>query len=132
GFQYFEHRENVALALRVCDALGVDRESALAGMRRASPDPGALIFFHLDYFGREIVFVNAFAANDPVSSAQIWELCVRRFPEHAKVCVFNCRVDRSDRSRQLGESIKTWTPPDRIIAVGTGTGFLGRAAAAAG
>lgn len=132
GFQYFEHKENVALALRVCDSLGVDRESALRGMRGAAPDPGALMFFHLDYFGRELVFVNAFAANDPVSSAQIWEMCVRRFPEHRKVCVFNCRVDRSDRSRQLGESLTSWTRPDRIILVGTGTGFFGRAAAAAG
>lgn len=132
GFRYFEHRENVALALRVCTSLGVDRESALAGMRGATPDPGALMFFHLDYFGREIIFVNAFAANDPMSSQQIWEMCVRKFPDATTVCVFNCRVDRSDRSRQLGESLKTWTPPDRIVAVGTGTGFFGRAAAAVG
>jgi len=132
GFRYFEHKENVALALRVCGSLGVERDAALRGMRKASPDPGALSFFHLDYFGRELVFVNAFAANDPVSSRQIWELCVKRYPAHLKVCVFNCRVDRSDRSRQLGESLKTWTPPDRIITVGSGTGFFGRAAANAG
>lgn len=132
GFSYFEHKENVALALRVCDSLGVDRETALQGMRSARPDPGALTFLRLEFFGRELVFVNAFAANDPVSSGQIWELCVRKFPQHTKVCVFNCRIDRADRSRQLGETLASWTPPDQVVTVGSGTIFFGRAAAAAG
>jgi len=132
GFRYHEHRENVALALRVCAALGVDEETALSGMQGAHPDPGALTFHELDFFGREIVFVNAFAANDPVSSAQIWETALALYPEHRRVCVFNCRVDRADRSRQLGESLPGWSAPDRVLAVGTGTVFFGRAAAAAG
>jgi len=132
GFAYFEHKENVALALRVCDSLGVDRELALSGMRDARPDPGALAFYTVDFFGREIVFVNAFAANDPMSSRTIWEMCVERFPEHTKVCVFNCRIDRADRSRQLGESVVAWSRPDQVITVGSGTIFFGRAAALAG
>lgn len=132
GFRYYEHRENVALALRVCAELGVDRETALEGMRQALPDPGALTFYEVNFFGREIVFVNAFAANDPVSSLRIWELSRERYPKHRSVCVFNCRADRVDRSRQLGEALPQWPRPDRVIAVGTGTVFFARAAAASG
>ena len=79
GFRYVEHAENVALALQVCEELGVARSVALEGMHAGSPDPGALTFHHVDFFGRDIVFVNAFAANDPVSSRRIWELCISRF-----------------------------------------------------
>ncbi|MBX3271381.1 MAG: poly-gamma-glutamate synthase PgsB [Sandaracinaceae bacterium] len=132
GFAYTEHRDNVALALRVCESLGVEREVALRGMRASRPDPGALTFHELDYFGRDLVFVNAFAANDPVSSHQIWELCLARYPAHRRVALFNCRADRADRSRQLGEALPGWTPPDRVVVVGTGTAFFGRAAGRAG
>jgi len=132
GFAHFEHRENVAVALAICDALEVPRGDALQGMWEGQPDPGALVFHAIDFFGRELVFVNAFAANDPVSSEQIWDMCVARFPEHRTLALFNCRVDRANRSRQLGEALPGWTAPDQVMAVGTGTLFFGRAAARAG
>ena len=132
GFSYTEHRDNVALALRVCESLGVEREVALRGMRASRPDPGALTFHEIDFFGRDLVFVNAFAANDPVSSRQIWDLCLARYPAHRRVALFNCRADRPDRSRQLGEALPSWAPPDRVVVVGTGTAFFGRAAGRAG
>ena len=37
GFRYTEHAENVALALAVCTELGIDRATALGGMRLAAP-----------------------------------------------------------------------------------------------
>ncbi|MCX8015550.1 MAG: poly-gamma-glutamate synthase PgsB, partial [candidate division WOR-3 bacterium] len=40
GFSYVEHKENVALALLVCENLGVDKKVALQGMYRTNPDPG--------------------------------------------------------------------------------------------
>lgn len=132
GFAHYEHADNVALALAVCTELGVEREVALAGMWAGQPDPGALTFDELDFFGRRIVFVNALAANDPVSSQRIWELCVERYPSYRTLALFNCRADRADRSRQLGESLVEWTAPDRVLAVGSGTVFFGRAASRAG
>jgi hypothetical protein len=42
GFGYTEHADNVALALRLCGDLGVEREVALEGMWLARPDPGAM------------------------------------------------------------------------------------------
>jgi poly-gamma-glutamate synthase PgsB/CapB len=75
-FRYTEHPENVALALQVCEALGVDRETALEGMVALQPEAGATRLSWVDFFGRDILFVQAFAANDPTSTESIWEQMV--------------------------------------------------------
>ena len=67
-FSYIEHAENVALALKVCEDLGVDRQKALSAMQKANPDPGAMVVYELNFFGRQFYFVNGFAANDPEST----------------------------------------------------------------
>lgn len=135
GFSYTEHADNVALALAVCEALGVERDLALDGMQKSRPDPGALTRHALDYFGRQIVFYNAFAANDPISTRQLWELAVRRTPGVGKrIAVFNCRADRTDRSLQLGRDFGAgaWTPADHVVLIGSGTYLFARAATRAG
>ena len=81
NFSYIEHAENVALALRVCEDLGISREVALRGMWKARPDPGVLAAYELQFFGRRIVFVNAFAANDPESTERIIRMVTKRFPD---------------------------------------------------
>jgi poly-gamma-glutamate synthase PgsB/CapB len=133
GFSYTEHADNVALALAVCESLDVKRDVALRGMHKARPDPGALTRHALDYFGRRIVFFNAFAANDPVSTEQLWELAIQRTPGvETRIAVFNCRSDRADRSVQLGTEFCDWTPPDHVVLIGSGTHFFARAAGRAG
>jgi poly-gamma-glutamate synthase PgsB/CapB len=129
GFSYLEHKENVALALRVCTALGVEREVALRGMWSAAPDPGVLTIHELDFFGRRILFANGLAANDPESTRQIWETVLRLVPGVARrIALFNCRVDRPDRSRQLGEACVEWPAADHYVLMGTGTYMFARAA----
>jgi poly-gamma-glutamate synthase PgsB/CapB len=133
AFSYTEHADNVALALAVCEALDVERAVALRGMYKAPPDPGALTRHTLDYFGRHIVFYNAFAANDPISTHQLWELANERTPEVEKrIAVFNCRADRADRSLQLGKDFGDWTPADHVVLIGSGTHLFARAAARSG
>jgi len=132
-FPYVEHKQNVALALAVARELGVPREVALRGMAAAAPDVGALREYELDFFGRRIVVVNGFAANDPVSTEQIWNLTLDRHPGvERRIMVVNCRFDRPDRSRQLGEAIPRWRPADRYLLVGSGTYVFARTAVAAG
>lgn len=129
GFSYLEHAENVALALRVCAELGVDRPTALAGMWAASPDPGVLTAVTLDFFGRHIVFVNAFAANDPESTGRIWREAAARFSTaQKKIALVNCRADRADRSRQLGEACLSWGLADHYVLIGNGTYIFAKAA----
>jgi poly-gamma-glutamate synthase PgsB/CapB len=133
GFRYVAHPENVALALRVCAHLGIDRQTALCGMWKAQPDPGATTTHEIDFFGRRIVFVNAFAANDPESTGQAWHQSIQRFPDvQTSLALFNCRADRVDRSRQLGTACYAWEPADYYILMGTGTRAFIRAALAAG
>jgi gamma-polyglutamate synthase len=133
GFAYTEHADNVALALAVCEELGVEADVALRGMQQAKPDPGAMTIRRLDFFGRDIVFVNAFAANDPVSTRQLWAYVLERHAEQRNtVAVFNCRSDRPDRSRQLGRELANWQPADRIVLMGTGTHIFAREATRSG
>ncbi|MEL6545888.1 MAG: poly-gamma-glutamate synthase PgsB, partial [Myxococcota bacterium] len=58
GFQHDEHPQNVALALAICERLGANRTEALHAMWDAAPDAGAKFIMHLDFFGRDIIFVN--------------------------------------------------------------------------
>jgi len=132
-FSYHEHLENVALALAVCADLGVDRDTALRGMWAAKPDPGAMTEHTMEFFGRKMTFVNGFAANDPVSTEQVWRMALNRHPELAqKIAVFNCRADRADRSVQLARAFVRWPPPDALLLMGPGAYIFAREAVAAG
>jgi UDP-N-acetylmuramoylalanine-D-glutamate ligase len=133
GFMYLEHAENIALALRVCEDLGVDRATALQGMWAAKPDPGAMTAHEMEFFGRQINFVNGFAANDPESTLRIWQIALERYPDVEKrIAVFNCRADRPERSRQLGRAVVDWPPADHYLLIGGGTYIFARAAIAEG
>jgi poly-gamma-glutamate synthase PgsB/CapB len=133
GFSYIEHAENLALALRVCEELGVPREIAIRGMWKARPDPGVMTEHTLSFFGRKLVFVNGFAANDPESTERIWNMALERFPDVEKrIATLNCRADRPDRSRQIGEACVHWPAADHYVLIGTGTYIFARAASEAG
>lgn len=121
GFPYVEHAENVALALLLLDELGVDKAVALGGMYAATPDPGALVEHVMHFYGREIIFVNAFAANDPQSTARIWNMTVERHTDVDKVvAVFNLRADRAERTRQLARDTTFWHDADHVVLMGSG------------
>lgn len=129
GFSYVEHRENVALCLKICAALNIPREVALRGMWKAKPDPGVMSEYHLNFFGRRIVFVNGFAANDPESSARIWEMALNRHPDRdQRIMILNSRADRPDRSLQLGQALIHWPLADRYVLIGSGVYGLFRQA----
>jgi poly-gamma-glutamate synthase PgsB/CapB len=132
-FRHVEHNENVAVALALLHALGVGREVALAGMWKAEPDPGALAEHVVRFFGRRVVFVNAFAANDPQSTEAIWRMMLRRHADADKViAVFNLRADRTDRTRQLANGTDFWHRADHVVLMGSGAYHFAREAGRAG
>ena len=106
GFTYIAHKENVSLALDICGELGVDRELALAEMKKTIPDEGVLTKVTVNYDDKRIDFYNAFAANDPESSLMIWNSIVKHVDadEHL-IILLNTRKDRQDRAKQLIELI---------------------------
>jgi poly-gamma-glutamate synthase PgsB/CapB len=133
AFPYLEHQDNVELALAVCEEIGIDNETALRGMWRAKPDPGAMTESRVEFFGRHVTFVNGFAANDPISTRYIWEQSLRRHRDlKRRIAVFNCRSDRADRSEQLAESYARWTQADEVVLLGTGQYIFARAAVKSG
>ncbi len=76
-----------------------------------------------------------FCSGMPVNSMLWW--AVRRIsgcncPQICRIAVFNCREDRADRSRQLGEACPSWPAADHYVAIGTGTTIFARAAERAG
>ncbi|MEO0079113.1 MAG: poly-gamma-glutamate synthase PgsB [candidate division WOR-3 bacterium] len=115
GFSYIEHKDNVALALCVCESLGVPRRKALEGMQRSQPDFGVMRIYQISESDRQLEVVYTMAANDPDSIRMLWDMVAARCP--TRLVLVNCRKDRADRSRQLAELVATF-PCDAIIATG--------------
>ena len=101
-FSYMEHPSNIAVALEVCSIVGIKRTIALRGMQKVHPDEGALIVWNLKQNKNSIKFINGMAANDPVSTLQIWNHISKRFLNITNICVFfNSRDDRPERTTQM-------------------------------
>jgi gamma-polyglutamate synthase len=124
GFRYIEHRENVSLALAVCQHAGIDRETALKGMYLAVPDAGALMAFRVEAFQKHLVFYNAFAANDPDSTLLVWQKIRDEIGfEGLRIVLLNTRQDRLYRADQLAEMTgrKLKDEADYLILIGQST-----------
>lgn len=104
-FGYVVFPNNVAIPLAFARAMGIDRTTALRGMLNANPDPGALMVDRIRVRDKYSIFVNAFAANDPHSTLEIWELIKEYGYGHEfyrpPLVVFNARPDRVDRTEQF-------------------------------
>jgi poly-gamma-glutamate synthase PgsB/CapB len=123
GFSYIEHRENVALALAVCEHLNIDRDVALRGMHEAIPDAGVLKIHRIEAFQKRLYFYNAFAANDPDSTLMIWKKIRDEIGmDGVRIILLNTRQDRLDRAKQLAElSGKLNNEVDYLILIGQST-----------
>ena len=120
-FAYIEHKDNISLALDVCDACGVDRNTALEGMKKANPDIGATTFYHIIDKNRDIYFAHSFAANDPESTEFVIKSVKELHPD-IEFCgfVLNTRADRMFRSKQLIKMLEV-IPFDGLYLIGQET-----------
>ncbi|HPG41732.1 MAG TPA: poly-gamma-glutamate synthase PgsB [bacterium] len=106
-WSYIEHPENIELALAVCEHIGVNRETALAGMRKANPDIGALREIEASLNGQKVKFINGFAANDPESTQKLFDRYQEAITGNRFILILNLRDDRPHRSLQLLELVKS-------------------------
>lgn len=107
------------MALAAARALGISDEVALRGMRKAHPDPGAL---RIQKIRKDAVFVNAFAANEPSSSLDIWNLVTETdYPWKNPIVVMNCRPDRVDRTQQFIRDFFPLIPNLTLCVIGEST-----------
>ena len=119
NFTYIEHPQNVAIALDVCHKMGVERDIALSGMHSVRPDLGALVVWKLLGKQGSLQFVNGMAANDPVSTLQIWKFVIDRYPTTSGTAVFfNSRDDRPLRTKQMLELTFEEIKPEYFIIRG--------------
>lgn len=107
-------RDNLALALTVCELAGVDKTTALAGMRLALPDRGNLTVRDFTVHGRRIRMINAMAANDPDSTLILWHRYATT--ETVAGVLLNARRDRRLRTRELSRLLAGLWPGPYYLA----------------
>ncbi|MGC3873107.1 poly-gamma-glutamate synthase PgsB [Halomonas sp. GXIMD04776] len=119
GFGPFAFRENIAVALAVADRLGIDREVALRGMRKAPEDPGASQVHTVTLRGRTVHWVNLFAVNDRESTVAAIDKANAWCGEGAtRIALLNNRVDREERALQFAEIAARDIDVDKIAVLG--------------
>ncbi len=117
-FDHVEIPENVLLALDICESVGVKRNTALQGMYKVKPDVGATTRTHLKKDGKEINFINAFAANDRESTVFIWNLVGFHKKGIESAVLINNRGDRMRRAKDIAKIIAKDMDADWYIVAG--------------
>lgn len=106
---YYEWENNLVLALATCDTVGISPEKALAGMAQVHPDFGALRIWAIPTRTSPWFAVNAFAANDPISTKMILER-IKKWNQNMNLPIIgllNLRADRGDRTLQWIKALRT-------------------------
>ncbi|MDK2866396.1 MAG: gamma-polyglutamate synthase [Clostridiales bacterium] len=108
--------ENVALAVAVCEHLGVSRTDAVKGVRQFRMDPYDLKLFQMP---GGALFANAMAANDVMSIRKIYEFYEQegRFTGKHRILLVNNRWDRGARAKQLID-MAVQLQPDEVWLMG--------------
>jgi len=118
-FDHVEIPENVSLALDVCESVGVKRDTALKGMYKVKPDVGATTRTHLVRDGKEVSFINAFAANDRDSTVFLWNLVgLHKAGIEESGVLINNRGDRMRRAKDLAKIVAKDLDADWFIIAG--------------
>ena len=110
---------NCAVAIYTAMALNIPMDQIVAGVLKAQPDPGALRIMPIRGKRLETWFVNAFAANEPDSTLEIWDsLMLERIPMDNPIVVMNCRPDRVDRTAQFAFDCLPYMGPITLVVIG--------------
>jgi len=123
---YLHHmQDNLDCVVTTARYLGISDPTIIKGVENTPLDIGQLEIFRYSTNGRKVWFVNAFAANDPLSTRQIIEKTITILaPEYSVtpeiVGLFSLRSDRGERSRQWLDYLKRDEPPlfNRIFVSG--------------
>ena len=115
--------ENVALALAVCEELGVPRETALAGMQRFSRDPYALSLYRLG----KAAFIGGLSINDIQSICMAWEKlrAEHGWQDRKLTLLINNRGDRASRTEDMLR-VCTALHPAEVWLMGASRGYMKR------
>lgn len=101
-FKHFEYKTNVAIAIKVAQIVGIDRNTAIKGMLKASADPGAFKLKQVTRKKTVVHWANLFAINDRESFILTVDALSNKVGAHTKKAVIlNNRKDRPERVAQF-------------------------------
>ncbi|MBY5161618.1 poly-gamma-glutamate synthase PgsB [Salsipaludibacter albus] len=128
GFDHLVFPDHLAQVYEVTRWLGIPDDIALEGMRWAPPDPFATRLLPIGDPWDPALLVNAFPANDPVSTLGVWDH-VRSlgYPGEDLVVIMNCRDDRIERTTLFAEDVLPRLPIDTLLVTGSATRAITRA-----
>ena len=126
-FPYNEHPRNIALAAKLADHLGIDRDLAVATMaEHVVPDLGVLKTYPAACVrGRTLSFINGMSANERTGFLNNWNRMalgakdVETMPGETIVTVVNNRWDRVARSEVFARIIVEDAIVDAHVLIGT-------------
>jgi len=129
-FSYMIFKENIALALKVCELLKVPLDEALKGMFDARPDPGVTRILNCVIANHNVRLIAAFGVNDIDSTRLVFQELSRRGAigeQRMLVGMFHAREDRVTRTLEFAQ-VMARMPFEKILVVGEMTNlFVGQA-----
>src|SRR2546425_720915 len=107
SFPYITFKENVALALGVCEFLGLDRARALEGMLHSTPDYGTVQLFERQNHAGVYTFVCALGVNDVDSLLELRRglICRKKFKGRPLFWVFYRREARAPPNVEVAPAL---------------------------
>jgi len=129
-FPYITFKENVAIALKVSQLLGMDRDKSLQGMLESTPDYGTVRVFRRQGVHGGYLLVLALGVNDIDSVSNVMEelLRRRRINRGPMIGLFNSRNDRAQRSAEFGRLMGGKFQFENVIVAGEYVGAFVRSA----
>ena len=100
---------NKDLARKLAQNLGCHEDAIKRGIEKSQMDRGELKAWKISINGTEHLFINSFAANDPLSAFEnIRIICNKEeFRDYNHIGLLNLRKDRADRSHQWLNYLKS-------------------------
>ncbi len=119
----FDFRENIALALAVCQHLGVERETALRGIAQFKRDPYALSLHRLG----KALFINGLSINDIQSTCMVWDRLreEHHLEDREFIILVNNRADRGSRTEDM-LAVCLRLRPNQVWLMGAARGYMRR------
>ena len=118
NFDYYTHKENIAIALEVAKIIGLERSKAMESMFNANPDPGNFKIKSIMYKNKNIAWANLFAINDKESFINVTKEIYSLYPKYTKVIILNNRFDRPSRVKLFTDIVTKEHPVNKIVTFG--------------
>lgn len=116
---YIEHEENIVLALKVAEVMGIDKENAKSAILKTKPDPGALKIHKKEVNGKKISFINAHAINDKESILRVYAMLKEKgHLDKTNIGILYNRFDRPERVKTFADITSKQMKLDAIILLG--------------